>query len=106
MTDDDILRLSPRDLSRSGDLRSIEVAGVSIERWIANSAEFVLCGAEILLRLAFIGLHSPRNGLACVANKKEWREPSLVPVLLFRRAVYIEGRLLCGLPVFQRSFLD
>jgi hypothetical protein len=37
MTDDDILRLSPRDLCRTGDRRSIKVAGVSTGRWTAGS---------------------------------------------------------------------
>jgi hypothetical protein len=43
VTDGDILRLLPRDLCRSGDLRSIEVAGVSTGRCTTGSTDFALC---------------------------------------------------------------
>jgi hypothetical protein len=86
MTDGDILRLSPRDLRRTGDLRSIEVAGVSTGRWTAGSAEFVLGGAEILLRLSFIGYSLDVSRLGLYRERERWRQSPLVPGLFPRES--------------------
>jgi hypothetical protein len=41
----------------------------------------------MLLRLSFIGLHSPRNGLVCIVNKKDGVSHLLYPVF-FPGSVY------------------